>query len=314
MLLTELSDSLSKSSANVFSCHIPSMAVFFRLHFAYRIHSMGEQLMRRALYTSLFGIVFALECFGQGKEGPSLKETLDWIQNTAHEHPAQEIRVDACTLLAKEDEPRLTNRYTEEGCLHPIGAQCNSRDMTDLRQLIHGCVGDEIMDDTSIDVLDGKDHAWQWIRDESDFSYSDCTLTVKKFHWWSDKVVMKSKSGYLDFVAPQYHVSPMNAETISLKELNPDSASASQPSTYKAKFYDGFSIVTGSPDCPNCRLPKYKTLDLPAASKDACVQAKYTDEEQHMTHLWCMDYTYAERFAKALKHAISLCGGKPPVF
>ncbi len=41
-LFAELSNTLPESQADIFGCHVISMAVFFGLHFAYRIQSCRE--------------------------------------------------------------------------------------------------------------------------------------------------------------------------------------------------------------------------------------------------------------------------------
>jgi hypothetical protein len=49
-LFAEPTHALSESQTNIFSCHALSMAVFFGLHFAYRIQLRSQGNRRRTLH------------------------------------------------------------------------------------------------------------------------------------------------------------------------------------------------------------------------------------------------------------------------
>lgn len=290
---------------------------------------LGHTLVKRtALYAILVGVILAPDSFGQSEASPSLKDTLEWMKNTASEHPEQHVQIGGisyigfrgeCELLLKEDDPLNDTRYTEEGCLHPTGEKCTPEDY---RVQLHGCLHQktgvddvgEVMDDSSIDVFDGKEHTWQWFRTQLNFSYSECLLTIKTLDWKTDRVPRKSQSGVLNYVKPEDHVAFTGEETVDLKQLNPDSVSVSQPSRGTAKFVEGL-VDSISTETFHQRVPRYKELRLPTSFSNAHVQVKYTDEEHHVLgKLWGMEYPYAERFAHALRNAITLCGGKPPAY
>src|ERR1700722_6340945 len=143
------------------------------------------------------------------------------------------------------------------------------------------------------------DHLWQWTRTETDLSYEGCSVTFQGFYWSTGEVTRKNTHGVIEYVHPAEHVSLRDKMTVDLGKMTPESVKVDGPFVSEGEKNDLFVNSNFS-----ARGQHY-------VDDNGAVTAKYADEKR-LDLLLVMEYAYAERFAKALKHAIVKCGGHQP--
>lgn len=147
------------------------------------------------------------------------------------------------------------------------------------------------------EITTGK-HSVQRTRSEENLSYDGCVLTVSYYDWRTDAVKLEVLPDAIFSPLPREQwndkVKSVHTEVFDLKNFNPDSVRA------LAEVFDHRKHFFSPPD-------SLYIFD------NGAVAANPTAEKDMRLYL-DMEYPYAERFAKALKHAIEKCGGKPPLF
>jgi S1-C subfamily serine protease len=143
-------------------------------------------------------------------------------------------------------------------------------------------------------INDGKSHRWQRIRQQYDLSFDGCLMTVEHL-----KEIITSTGVALNADTPG-DWTLLDTHTFDLQHYNPQIVVREQMTT--ADAYD----------------PTYKTILVPKGTAyinpTALITASSTSRYNELPIFFEVGYSFADRFAKALQHAITLCGGKTESF
>ena len=206
---------------------------------------------------------------------PSLEETQQWMQdNTDLRHVTFGVQ-QAVTI------------YADDGEIFGLGTE----DVADPKY--GGPIYGEEAPGFVINVNDGKPHRWQRILQQYDLTFDGCLMTVEHLN----EIITSTGVG-LNADAPSKWTL-LDTHTFDLQHYSPQVTMQEQLTTTDAIDSHG-----------DKKVPK-GTADLnPVATITARATSHYNDSPIFFE----MGYPFADRFAKALQYAITLCGGKTESF
>ena len=150
----------------------------------------------------------------------------------------------------------------------------------------------------AVNVRDGRLRNWQNEVVSYDLTFSGCSMTVQEIDWfydwekislpeWEPQTTRVEARWKLTHDLSHYDPNVAVAEDVTKNDLYDDSAQRIILPKGARYFIDGALVST-------IKLSRYEH-DYPRIDFD-------------------LSYPFAGRFAKALQHAITLCGGKPEAF
>lgn len=206
---------------------------------------------------------------------PSLEETEQWMKDTSSANMYEAWHVDDVGMGGAEIvDYRLTT--------NPVFAG-NGGTLIGV-DLLH-----------AYNVADRKPHKWSWLSYTYDLRFQGCSMTVDWYQW-----TMKSTGVSADYPTSKSKVEFKDTYTMDLSHYNP------QVKVHQELVDDDF------PDAENTHVVVPKGTKYFHDRGFVYMQPlpKYTGAG----HNFFLAYPFAERFGKALSHAITLCGGKAEAF
>lgn len=170
----------------------------------------------------------------------------------------------------------------------------------------------------------GQGHGWQIHYHKNDSGEEEVTQKFNTTFAYEGRCQVAIHSETLP-VGVWSEIPSVTTYTFNLRDIDPDSFKVKTYDLYKDVFScaDPHEVELFQLDCADAEI-EFLTHDGAAAINDATVTT-YTkltgsDHESrntsktNMCSLVVDDVPYAQRLAKALKHAVELCGGKPSRF
>ena len=144
-----------------------------------------------------------------------------------------------------------------------------------------------------VNVNDGRSHRWQRVIPNYDLTFDKCVMTVKRVD-----AVSTSIGVGMNVDAPE-EWTPLYTQTFDLQHYSPQVTVQEQLTTTDAFDSHGDE-----------KVPKGTAYLNPIAT----ITAKAASHYNGSPIFFDVGYPFADRFAKALQHAITLCGGKTESF
>ncbi|MFZ3279369.1 MAG: trypsin-like peptidase domain-containing protein [Candidatus Sulfotelmatobacter sp.] len=208
---------------------------------------------------------------------PSLEETQQWMKDNVGDWQSDAVRWFADDGQIVEPSPE---RFLDGVLLISCAAGCLP---------VYSVTGD-----SALNVRDFRPHNWRRIERTHDLKFEGCSMIVADFDSIStskgplpnlDAPGKTTFTGSVRFAIQHYDPRVKVQEDLTTEDMTDTHGDVVVPKG--TAYANGLAWVTADP------VSQYKD-----------------DRQIHLD----LSYPFAERFAKALRHAITLCGGKPSTF
>jgi hypothetical protein len=140
-------------------------------------------------------------------------------------------------------------------------------------------------------LIEIDDHNGLPSRRNDSFSYNKCTIKI-----------------HHDIGSSLLTLFKTNDEIIDLSKID--------PTTINVTLYNKIENVLTMPQCVQNSICDAATVDFSTINQQPMIVVDFTTHKENHSHsnLLVDDVDYAPRLAKAFRHAVELCGGKPSLF